>query len=255
MRGKSAGSPSSAPARPEPAQRPAEERRPALTRAAQARSPPRVAPRVERRDNRRPERSRSRGRGEDSRDRAVPERRRQVLRARESRSRDRGRYGDGEREPEGRGRPSRLDEELDDGWGYRGGYGGRYGKGRKGKDVDEWDWGGKGKGRWAKGGGKEKGRSKGRNGSDVTANSRLYVERLPRDITEGALKEAFGTYGEVLGVKIIPSRGSGPACAFVRYSSESAAETAIATVDGKYEMQKGDGPISAKFARPNPKWD
>ncbi|CAK0906612.1 unnamed protein product [Prorocentrum cordatum] len=141
------------------------------------------------------------------------------------------------------------------------------GKGKGKREADDED---EGPPRWGKGNkGRGKGRWQGGNGAAETGggNTRLHVERLPRDISEGALKKGFGAFGEVLGVKVLPSRG-GPAATFslpsprgttaaiLRFATAGGAESALSAARSGYEFRPGDGQrISAKYARPNPQWD
>lgn len=120
-------------------------------------------------------------------------------------------------------------------------------------------------GRWGrgKGGGKGRGRKDGGNfGGDGggwphgASSTRVYLERLPFDVTEQDIKQAFKAYGTVLFVQMLNQRrGAKTVSAIVRYETAAAAETAVRSTHNKYEMTAGSGPISAKFAKPNSKWD
>lgn len=56
---------------------------------------------------------------------------------------------------------------------------------------------------------------------------KLFVGRLPREVTDKMLRVAFEEFGEVLEVFIIDSRARQHGCAFVRLGSLEAAENAI----------------------------
>lgn len=95
-------------------------------------------------------------------------------------------------------------------------------------------------------------------GGSVVPDGRCFVGNLPADIDEGALMFVFGNYGKVDKVHIMVGRAkSGQACAFVEYSKPEEAEVAINTLNDKYEIRVGDGPIMVKHAgdrvkRPRP---
>lgn len=84
----------------------------------------------------------------------------------------------------------------------------------------------------------------------------MFVGSLPEDISETAVERVFREYGEVLGVKVIQTqRGTNAASAIVRYAATEEAEAAIEALNGKYEFLPGEGPIKAKHAKPNPRWE
>jgi len=114
----------------------------------------------------------------------------------------------------------------------------------KGGGKDSWK--GDGKGDW-KGGGKDMGKSKGPKvpGDDP---KRLYVGNLPADIDESSIRYVFGTYGGVEEVKIIGGRVEGRACAIVGMSADTGAQMAIQTLDRKYEIRPGEGPLQVRIA-------
>jgi len=64
---------------------------------------------------------------------------------------------------------------------------------------------------------------------------KLYVGNLSYSTTESILSELFGTIGEVASVNLITDRMSGRSkgFAFVEMAEESAAEQAIAELNGK----------------------
>mmetsp|Transcript_75781 Transcript_75781/g.225927 ORF Transcript_75781/g.225927 Transcript_75781/m.225927 type:complete len:204 (-) Transcript_75781:79-690(-) len=77
--------------------------------------------------------------------------------------------------------------------------------------------------------------------------ARVYVANLPDDITEGLLMRKFRTYGDVLGLKVIPGRpGTGRCGAIIRFSAPGAAEAAISALQDKVDI---------RHAKPNPRWD
>ncbi|HDZ25635.1 hypothetical protein LCGC14_0418310 [marine sediment metagenome] len=63
----------------------------------------------------------------------------------------------------------------------------------------------------------------------------IYVGNLPREATEGDLKEAFEAFGEVSTVKIIKDKFTGDprGFGFVEMSKSSEAQAAITGLDGK----------------------
>merc|ERR1711897_96597 len=106
---------------------------------------------------------------------------------------------------------------------------------------DSWQqgssWGGKDSGKGSKGGGKD------------ASDTKLFVGNLPDDVTEDALSYVFGTYGKVQNVHVMRGKSrTGAACAFVELSSPGEAETAIVTLNDKYEIKPGYGPIMVKKA-------
>ncbi|MFQ6107102.1 MAG: RNA recognition motif domain-containing protein [Thermoplasmata archaeon] len=79
----------------------------------------------------------------------------------------------------------------------------------------------------------------------------IYVGNLPREVTESELREAFEAFGEVASAKIITDRFSGESrgFGFVEMSTDSEAEEAITSLNGK-EM-KGRT-LNVSKARPRP---
>ncbi len=63
----------------------------------------------------------------------------------------------------------------------------------------------------------------------------IYVGNVPREATEGDLKEAFEAFGEVSTVKIIKDKFTGDSrgFGFVEMSKSSEAQAAISGLDGK----------------------
>mmetsp|Transcript_10306 Transcript_10306/g.32030 ORF Transcript_10306/g.32030 Transcript_10306/m.32030 type:complete len:466 (-) Transcript_10306:67-1464(-) len=136
--------------------------------------------------------------------------------------------------------------------------GGKDWKGGKGDDWKgkggDWtggkgcDWkGGKGDG-WK--GGKGDGWKGGKGDSVSEAPSkRLYVANLPEDIAENALEYVFNTYGKVEKVHIMTNKAiNGCVSAFVELTSPEDAETAILSLNNKYEIRAGYGPILVRYA-------
>ncbi|NQT79527.1 MAG: RNA-binding protein [Candidatus Aminicenantes bacterium] len=63
----------------------------------------------------------------------------------------------------------------------------------------------------------------------------IYVGNLPREATEGDLKEAFEAFGEVTSAKIISDKFTGDSrgFGFVEMSNSAEAQAAISGLDGK----------------------
>lgn len=107
-----------------------------------------------------------------------------------------------------------------------------------------------------KGSAEKKGGGSGGKGADANggaeADTKLFVGNLPEDVTEEALNYVFGTYGKVVHVHIMTGKSkTGQACAFVELSNVIEADTAIATLNDKYEIRPGHGPIAVKKAKNN----
>merc|ERR1712129_683682 len=84
----------------------------------------------------------------------------------------------------------------------------------------------------------------GKDGGGGMSETKLFVGNLPCDITEDALQYVFGTYGKVTHVHIMTGKSrTGNACAFVEFGSAPDAETAILTLNDKYEIKPGAGAI------------
>jgi len=123
--------------------------------------------------------------------------------------------------------------------------------------------------RWSKeppkGGGGERGGSMpeddggGRRDSDRGDSGRdeghkLFVGRLPGDVTEDELRMVFGTYGEVNTVHITRPNDSGLKGAFVFYRKSESAEDAIKVLDGQYKIREdAPEPIQVRWGRPDSK--
>lgn len=137
--------------------------------------------------------------------------------------------------------------------GWQGGAGGA---GGWNGGSSSWDQGGKkgGKQSWSgepkgeqKGKGWQGGKGEGKGGDG--ADTKLFVGNLPDDVSEEALQYVFGTYGKVSQVHIMTGKSrTGNACAFVEFVTASDAETAILTLNDKYEIKPGCGPILVKKA-------
>lgn len=78
---------------------------------------------------------------------------------------------------------------------------------------------------------------------------KLYVGNLSYSITEGELKELFGSYGELKSVAVITDRETGRAkgFGFVEFSNDEDAKSAIAALDGK---EVGGRSLKVNEARP-----
>lgn len=155
------------------------------------------------------------------------------------------------------------------GWYGKGGdtYGKSYDKGGKWgsrSKGDEWHSakndthkGGKGKHgkgdstsgcRGAKGADKGKDTSASFDRGEVS-DTKLFVGNLPDDISEDALQYVFRTYGTVNHIHIMSGKSkTGQACAFIEYTAAQGAETAAFTLNGKYEIRPGYGPLKVKKA-------
>lgn len=84
---------------------------------------------------------------------------------------------------------------------------------------------------------------------------KLFVGKLPTDITEEELRIVFNTYGKVQNVHIMskgrPDDDRGPrfACAFVYYNSDEACKAAIQVLDNIYKIREdARDPIHVSFA-------
>merc|ERR1712137_730171 len=76
-----------------------------------------------------------------------------------------------------------------------------------------------------------------------TTDCSVWVENLPADIGEDALKYVFGTYGKIENVEIMSNSSTNQASATVEYAAREEVETAILTLNEKYEIRAGYGPI------------
>jgi len=89
----------------------------------------------------------------------------------------------------------------------------------------------------------------GKGGKSGAPSGKLYIANLPDDITEEAIQFVFKTYGQVKRVHIMNGKVvNGCVSAFVDYDSINEAETAIATLNEKYEIRPGFGPIAVRHA-------
>jgi len=150
-----------------------------------------------------------------------------------SKSGDWGSSGGGWKDDRGRGSNSS--------WGGRGGWDGGRDSGRDRRDSG-------GSSGWGGGGGYDKDRG-GKGGKSGAPSGKLYIANLPDDITEEAIQFVFKTYGQVKRVHIMNGKVvNGCVSAFVDYDSINEAETAIATLNEKYEIRPGFGPIAVRHA-------
>lgn len=79
--------------------------------------------------------------------------------------------------------------------------------------------------------------------------TKLYVANLPEDIQESAIEYVFGTYGTVEKVHLMTGKvKQGSISAFVEYGDSEEASTAIMSLDNKYEIRKGYGPLQVRLA-------
>jgi len=143
-----------------------------------------------------------------------------------------------------------------DGWSSGGwqdkqqGWSGGGWQGGGGKDWGGSGWGG---GKGGKDGGKDGGKCGGGKGGGswdrMEPTGKLFVGNLPEDIQDSALEYVFGTYGKVQKVHIMNNNSkNGAIAAFVEYNSPEEAETAIASLNEKYEIRPGFGPMQVKHA-------
>lgn len=90
------------------------------------------------------------------------------------------------------------------------------------------------------------GRGHSRNEDDGT---RLFVGNLPEGIKESALEYVFGTYGKVGKIHLMSRPNErGLVAAFVDYMDLDDADTAIESLNGKYEIRQGSGYIQVRRA-------
>lgn len=82
---------------------------------------------------------------------------------------------------------------------------------------------------------------------------KLFVGRLPREVTQKNMMDCFEEFGEVLEIFIIASKAaSGVGCAFVRMAAIDAAEQAIADLHEQRVLipeQRELGPMQVAFAK------
>lgn len=118
--------------------------------------------------------------------------------------------------------------------------------------MRDWGFGGRSGGR-SRGKGGQKGNQREAVSAQSSGISRVHVANLPGNATEDALWSTFSPFGKILGVKLLPSRGSSVSTAIVRFSSPVAAEAAIAALHRK--PSRVGYTLEVKLARPNPKWE
>merc|ERR1719436_2073809 len=82
---------------------------------------------------------------------------------------------------------------------------------------------------------------------------KLFVGRLPREVSQRQLRECFEEFGDVLEVFVIASQAqSGVGCAFVRMGTLEAAEQAIGDLHEQRVLipeQRELGPMQVAFAK------
>ncbi|CAJ1442983.1 unnamed protein product [Effrenium voratum] len=104
-------------------------------------------------------------------------------------------------------------------------------------DWSGWSMNGKGKG-W-----------KGPPPVSWSPGTKLYVANLPDDIQEGAIEYVFSTYGTVDKVHLMTGKvKNGCISAFVEFRTPDEANTAIKSLDNKYEIRAGYGPLQVRHA-------
>jgi len=87
----------------------------------------------------------------------------------------------------------------------------------------------------------------------TNAENKLFVGGVPPGCGDKELRALFNTYGEVLDVYILASKGSQEGqrgCAFVRYSQPTSCTMAIEALHGKYAMKAGELPLVVRYADP-----
>jgi len=85
-------------------------------------------------------------------------------------------------------------------------------------------------------------------------SSKLYIANLPEDIDEQALKYVFTTYGTVESCHIMNQTVKhGAIAAFVEMRSIEEAQVAITSLNDKYEIRPGYGPIQVRYATSKPR--
>merc|ERR1719436_753147 len=82
---------------------------------------------------------------------------------------------------------------------------------------------------------------------------KLFIGRLPREVSQRQLRDCFEEFGEVLEVFIIASQAqSGVGCAFVRMATLDAAEKSIEDLHEQRVLipeQRDLGPMQVAFAK------
>jgi len=81
---------------------------------------------------------------------------------------------------------------------------------------------------------------------------KIFCGSLPSDCTQEDLMTVFSTYGTPTDIHLMTGKStSGQCCAFIVYDSRDAAESAIQSLDGVYNMREdGTGPVRVSWARP-----
>ena len=79
----------------------------------------------------------------------------------------------------------------------------------------------------------------------------IYVGNLSPDVKDETIREAFESFGEVTSAKVIRDKYTGQSrgFGFVEMTTQSQAETAIKSLNGKKLLGKE---VSVKEARPRP---
>lgn len=89
----------------------------------------------------------------------------------------------------------------------------------------------------------------GKGGKGGDAASKLWVGNLPADCTKETLEGAFGSFGRLTEVTLLPNKSrTGQMCAFVCYEDSSMADAALNAMQQGYQMKPGDPEI--KVERP-----
>ncbi|KAL3126864.1 bruno-like protein [Cryptosporidium hominis] len=77
---------------------------------------------------------------------------------------------------------------------------------------------------------------------------KLFVNRVPKHMTNEELLKIFNKYGLVVECNIIRDSNGPKGCAFVRFSNIYEAQNAILCIHGKTVLDKEVGPIQVKYA-------
>jgi len=150
------------------------------------------------------------------------------------------------------------DRERDSGrWGDRGNdnsWSGGWNDWNKGNDQPDWKrsqgWESQGSGGRVGGGGGGGGGGSG-GGEQHDDLLKVFAAQLPMDITEDEIRTIFGTYGQVVEVRIIDGKPAGAhKCAFVGYSTEQGASTAIQALNENYRFRlDSPRPIRVEYSK------
>mmetsp|Transcript_141785 Transcript_141785/g.250526 ORF Transcript_141785/g.250526 Transcript_141785/m.250526 type:complete len:641 (+) Transcript_141785:352-2274(+) len=95
-------------------------------------------------------------------------------------------------------------------------------------------------------------RQRARGGETYSSATRLFVGCLPPDIKDAAVEYVFSTYGKVINIHIMSKKNAdGHVAALVDYRDVEDADTAILSLNNKYEIRPGYGPLQVRKANPS----